>query len=169
MALFFSVRGLCNFVSHLGRRSTSWEYQVANRECHCTSGTGIENRAQLLPAGALVGYSRYRPMLRAQLRLPECCAAAQEDGTQPQPDPSMPTHLVCTAGEDVEQRPWRSGSNTRHVCPCLSLTCSALTALSAAGEDIEKRAALEKRFQELCDREAALMAEIATLRKEVEA
>ncbi len=39
----------------------------------------------------------------------------------------------------------------------------------AAGEDIEKRAALEKRFQELCDREAALMAEIATLRKEVEA
>jgi cell division protein FtsB len=36
-------------------------------------------------------------------------------------------------------------------------------------EDIEKRATLEKRFQELCDREAALMAEIATLRKEVEA
>ena len=41
--------------------------------------------------------------------------------------------------------------------------------LAAAGEDIEKRAALEKRFQELCDREAALMAEIATLRKEAEA
>lgn len=40
---------------------------------------------------------------------------------------------------------------------------------SPAGEDIEKRTALEKRFQELCDREAALMAEIATLRKEVEA
>lgn len=36
-------------------------------------------------------------------------------------------------------------------------------------EDIEKRTALEKRFQELCDREAALMAEIATLRKEAEA
>lgn len=46
--------------------------------------------------------------------------------------------------------------------------CSPLP-LAPAGEDIEKRTALEKRFQELCDREAALMAEIATLRKEAEA
>lgn len=37
--------------------------------------------------------------------------------------------------------------------------------LTAAGEDIEKRAALEKRFVELCDQEAALMAEMVALRE----
>lgn len=34
-----------------------------------------------------------------------------------------------------------------------------------AGEDIEERAALERRFQELCEREAAVMAEMAALRE----
>jgi hypothetical protein len=33
-----------------------------------------------------------------------------------------------------------------------------------AGEDIEERGALERRFRELCEREAALMAEMAALR-----
>ena len=35
--------------------------------------------------------------------------------------------------------------------------------LCGAGEDIEERGALERRFRELCEREAALMEEMAAL------
>ncbi len=50
------------------------EYQEANRECYCTSRTGVANCAQHLPAGALVGDSMHvKPVLLAQHGLLECC------------------------------------------------------------------------------------------------
>jgi hypothetical protein len=88
---------------------------------------------------------------------------------------------------------WRHGANSENTAAWLTLDCPAsaddtchlyartnvhtqtlLSCLLAppshgAGEDIEERSALERRFHELCEREMVLMAEIATLREVVAA
>lgn len=74
--------------------------------------------------------------------------------------------------QEVDHEPRSCEGSLARPCDCFVCArarpwCDVLCARAPApaGEDIEKRAELERKFRELCDREAQLMAEIAALRQ----